>query len=188
MLKSCGSWTHRNLSLKGRVTVLNSLIVSLLQYMCSVTFTPKKVIDEAKRIAVDFLWDGRRSKVAYSTIIQATEAGGLKLADLDSLRASMLRWIARLDSNPDSLPAKFLLYLTTFTSTGQLLLYKMRSPPTALKASPFYHTMMRTWLDYHSFAPQGELGIRQETLWNNRRITDGRGSPLHWIRWEQAGI
>lgn len=189
MRESCGSWIHRNLSLKGRVTVFNSLILSLLQYMCSVTHTPKRVIDEAKRITVDFLWDGKPSKVAYSTLIQPTENGGLKLADLDSrLRANMLRWVARLDSLPESAPANFLLYLTKSTNIQHLLRYKMKTPPHALKVSPFYYALMRIWLEYHSFNPLGELAIRQETLWNNRMITDGRGKTLQWTRWDEAGI
>lgn len=38
--RTCDSWFQRSLSLKGKVTVANSLLVSLLQYPCSLIHTP----------------------------------------------------------------------------------------------------------------------------------------------------
>lgn len=189
MQECCGSWIHRSLWLKGKVTVLNSLVTSLLQYMCSVTHTPKRVIQEARRITMDYLWDGKRSKIAYPNLIQATDAGGLKLADLDSrVKVNMLLWVSRLASAPNSIPAQFLLHLTDCACTRQLLSYKMKSPPLGTRSAPFYHRMLKVWLEYHSFTPQGEGEYRQEILWNNRFITDGKGAYIHWRRWEATGI
>lgn len=51
----CESWTHRSLSLKGKVTVANALLISLLQYPSSVTFTPPRVAKEYRQIVSSFL-------------------------------------------------------------------------------------------------------------------------------------
>lgn len=77
MKRCCSSWELRSLSLKGKIVVINTLVVSLLQYMCSLIYTPQKVLDEVKALTVEFTWAGGRSKVAYSTLIQTASAGGL---------------------------------------------------------------------------------------------------------------
>lgn len=59
----CGSWINRNLSMKGKTVLINSLLMSILQYPCSCSPTPKKVYDEFKKIAKDFLWSGKRPKM-----------------------------------------------------------------------------------------------------------------------------
>lgn len=70
--------------MKGRVTVFNSLISSLIQYVAMNSITPTKVLQEVKKIAASFIWAGKGSKIAYSTIIQPIPEGGLKVMDLGS--------------------------------------------------------------------------------------------------------
>lgn len=48
MHNTCKSWSNRTLSLKGKTTVFNCLVVSLLQYITANTVTPKRVIQEVK--------------------------------------------------------------------------------------------------------------------------------------------
>ncbi len=42
---------------------------------------PSMVFKEIKHIVVDFIWEGKTSKIAYDVLIQQTEEGGLKLVD-----------------------------------------------------------------------------------------------------------
>ena len=44
-----------------------------------------------KKIVLDFLWDGKPAKIAYSTLIQSIENGGLKLIDLKSKVIEIIR-------------------------------------------------------------------------------------------------
>lgn len=44
----CSTWTNRNLSIKGKITVINSLMASMLQYPCSCSTTPTRVITQFK--------------------------------------------------------------------------------------------------------------------------------------------
>ncbi len=55
--------------------------MSPLLYLASVLHTPDNVIKEVKQCIVDFIWDGRSSKIAYDVIIQQIQDGGLKLID-----------------------------------------------------------------------------------------------------------
>lgn len=51
----CDSWSMRGLSIKGKITVANSLLVSLLQYPCSIIHTPERVYKEYKQAISAFL-------------------------------------------------------------------------------------------------------------------------------------
>lgn len=76
---TCSNWINRSMSLKGKVTLIGALLISVLQYPCSGTFVPERVFAEFKQIVTDFLWSGKRSKIAYNLMIQQIEHGGLKL-------------------------------------------------------------------------------------------------------------
>jgi hypothetical protein len=56
-------WKQRKLSLKGKITIINSLALSSLIYVSSVIDTPQKVINEVDKIIVDFLWNGGTAKI-----------------------------------------------------------------------------------------------------------------------------
>lgn len=189
MRNCCNSWGNRSLSLKGKVVVVNVLILSLLQYLCSTLYTPRKVYGEVKDIVVRFLWGGGRSKIAYNTLIQPTEHGGLKLADLECrTQISLLKWVARLLNEPRSCPATFLRSLVNTTSVESLFSYKMKSPPKGMECSPFYENMFRVWSKYHLFPPEGEKAIRRESIWDNIYVSIPQQDVALRRRWEGAGI
>ena len=64
------TWKCRKLSIKGKVTTINTLVVSPLIYLANVIYVPPQVITEIKEIIVDFLWDGKPPKIAYNVLIQ----------------------------------------------------------------------------------------------------------------------
>lgn len=39
----CSSWSNRNISIKGKITLVTSLMTSLLQYLCSAISTPQSL-------------------------------------------------------------------------------------------------------------------------------------------------
>ena len=94
------SWKCRRLSLKGKVTVINTLAVSPFLYLASVIHVPVQVIQDVKKLVVDFIWDSKPPKVAYDVMIQSIENGGFKLVDFESKVKSPKRgFIKRLLQN-----------------------------------------------------------------------------------------
>ena len=81
MKQLLNSWKCRKLSIKGKITVINSLAISKLIYLASIILVPERVYEEVKKLIIDFIWNGKTPKIAYSTLIQSTERGGLKLVD-----------------------------------------------------------------------------------------------------------
>lgn len=68
----CSSWINRNLSLKGKIVLITSLLISILQYPCSCTSTPKRV---CVKILTDFIWNAGKSKIAYNLLVQDIPEG-----------------------------------------------------------------------------------------------------------------
>lgn len=68
MRKTCLAWNNRSLSLKGKITVFNTLTGSQIQYVCMNTITPARVLTEVRKIATLFLWNGKKSKIMVQDI------------------------------------------------------------------------------------------------------------------------
>ena len=85
------TWKCRSLSIKGKITVINTLAISPLLYLANVIYVPPQVITKVKDIIVDFLCDGKPPKIAYNVLIQSIKKGGVKLIDFESkIKASKL--------------------------------------------------------------------------------------------------
>ena len=96
-------WRQRNLSLKGKITIINSLAASLLIYPCSTLLTPQVIIKEIDKIFFNFLWNGNTNKIAKNTVIRKIDDGGLKMIDFESkIKTLKLTWIKRAITNPTS--------------------------------------------------------------------------------------
>lgn len=105
--KTCDSWCHRTLSLKGKVTVINALLISLLQYPCSSIYIPPQVYKEYRKIVSRFIWNSKIAKIAYNTLILPISwfyRGGLNPMDLETrVQSSLLQCPKRLVNFPQSI-------------------------------------------------------------------------------------
>lgn len=184
----CNSWNSRTLSIKGKVTLVNSLLISLLQYQISSISTPPQLFKEYRKIITDFIWNGRKPKVAYSTLILPIAQGGLNLMDLAArVKVSSLQWVRRLIMKPCSNSATTLSYFLRTDDLTRFLSSKRRSVPEGVQYFPFYSYMFKLWNLHHSFAPPDEAAIRRELLWNNKFITINE-SPIYWKSWVSKNI
>lgn len=134
----CDSWFNRDLSIKGKITVVSSLLISLLQYAASNSELPKQVLYEMKKIVTHFVWNKRKAKIVYATLIQDVGGGGLKLADLE-LRSNIakLGWVRKILNNMDSFSGQFISLLAGEASIQCLLHGKPSSLPDRFRASTF---------------------------------------------------
>lgn len=186
--RTCKSWLYRDLSLKGKVTVVNSLLISLLQFPSSVTFTPPQVYDEYRRLITNFIWNGRKPKVAYNTLTLPISQGGLGLMDLPTrVKVSTIQWVRRFLLGRAPKTATSLASLLGVHDLSSYLALKPKSTPMGVQHDQFYLTLFKLWNDLHGFDPQGEDFIRQEILWHNKRIHSEHTPSLESI-WKPKGI
>lgn len=184
----CSSWSHRSLSIKGKVTVANSLITSLFQYPCASIHTPPEVFSELKRIFSNFLWNNKKPKIAYSTLILPVAQGGLNLFDLESrTQAAHIQAIRRILLYPEHGPALYLQHILKADSLLEVLRSRPKSIPKSISRLPYYNAVFKIWFRAHHLYPTDEISIRREALWNNKWITTPSG-PLHNQLWARKGI
>lgn len=157
---ACETWGHRSLSLKGKVTVINSRLISLLQYPCASITTPPQVFSEYRKIVSNFIWNGRKAKIAYKTLILPIAKGGLNLMDLETrVQSNLLQWPKRFVSAPDSNSAITLAHFLHTTSIVDFLSYNLPGIPEGVKPMPFYSQMFKLWMQVHGTDPSNESEV-----------------------------
>ena len=82
-------WKQRGLKLKGKVVVINALVLSKCNYVLSAIDLPEWVINEINNAINDFLWMGKGVRISSKTLIANYEEGGLKLVDLNIKRKAI---------------------------------------------------------------------------------------------------
>jgi hypothetical protein len=82
-------WRTRSLSVKGKVLVVNSLIISKFIYILNVSHLPNWVTAEMRSAIVNFIWSGKKPKIKYSVLISPINLGGLGLIDLDRMKGAL---------------------------------------------------------------------------------------------------
>ncbi|MGL4253733.1 MAG: hypothetical protein ACRCR2_06790 [Fusobacteriaceae bacterium] len=69
-------WKQRDLELKGKVIIANSLMLSKMWYILSVTAMPMWVEKQVKNVVLGFLWNNKPPRIVYAILIGSQEEGG----------------------------------------------------------------------------------------------------------------
>ena len=92
------TWNRRNLSLNGKVLIINSMVASLFTYkMLVLPEIPTRIVNQFNTMISKFIWNGRVPKIVLSTLQLNREDGGLKLVNLalkdSSLKVNWIKWL-----------------------------------------------------------------------------------------------
>lgn len=167
----CNSWNNRALSPIGKIQVINSLCNSQFVYKLQCLLSPPDdFFVQYERIIRDFIWDGKKPKVAYKKLILSYDKGGLQLRDLrlidQSLKLAKFHNIESLDHfwtecihNIFPLKKEWWLKLNFNTHDANRLI------PTS-----FFRNMWRFWAQLNFVNPASVNDILQQLLWFNSHI------------------
>ena len=87
--KVLNSWQNRGLSLLGKVQVVNTLVASIFVYkMMVLPLISTKICKNIDNLIRNFLWSGKKSKIAYNILQNPKSQGGLNLVNLQKKRQS----------------------------------------------------------------------------------------------------
>ena len=90
-------WKFRKLSFKGKALVVNSLVISKLNYLVSILPVPDWVITSIRKAVTEFIWGGNKPKIKYTNLLLPIEKGGINLCDLGIRRDSFrIKLVAKL--------------------------------------------------------------------------------------------
>lgn len=152
MKRVCDSWSLRNISLKGKTVVLNTLVLPIIYYQCTMLPVPHSVFKEIDAMISSFLWMGKCPKISRAALEQNTGAGGLGLHSIYSrVKAAKLNWLKRL-SRPASEPWQFYFEFKMDLPAVEMALRRVR-PCRLARVSPFFDEIFRYWNELQSGPP-----------------------------------
>jgi hypothetical protein len=169
-------WCLRKLTLKGKILIVNTLLITQMLYICSVLHAPKWVIERYQMLIRDFIWDSKPTKVKYSCMISKIEEGGLKLQDIEAKITSLkVKWL-HLMSNPEH-KAAWKSYVETKCKAKihDILLHNKSVNDLPSFKDNFYNEIFNLWVNLHHHAPVTSEQACMQTICNNTFIKiDGR--------------
>ena len=88
-------WKNQNLTILGKITIINCLVNSLFTHKLYALPTPgNQFYKKYKEKIVQFIWNGKVPKIGYNKLVQDKNKLGLKLVDLETkevaLKASLV--------------------------------------------------------------------------------------------------
>ena len=91
-------WHYRDVSLFGKVIIIESFLLSKVVYVFSVLPTLQDFIKQLNTVIYNFLWN-RPDKIAQAATINDIKYRGLRLIDLETtIKSLRLAWLGRIFS------------------------------------------------------------------------------------------
>uniref|UniRef100_A0A672R4V8 Reverse transcriptase domain-containing protein n=1 Tax=Sinocyclocheilus grahami TaxID=75366 RepID=A0A672R4V8_SINGR len=188
-------WKLRTLTLKGKVLVLNVLMVSKLWYILYGSSMPMWAEKRLKKCFLDFLWKGKPARIAYNTLIGAEGEGGLGLMDIEqrknSLRVKIIKMYLDEENKVEwKKTMEYFLSKCGNFNLGDNILW-MRTKKWMTEGVPdFYKELMSAWGKFLTcvyFNPQGRENILNQPLFLNNGILN-QGKGIFYKKWWDVGI
>ena len=93
------NWSKRNISLLGKIQIINSLIGSLFVYkMYVLPRIGQNFIVKFNKMVENFLWNGRKPKISLAILQNSKKYGGMSLFDLgtrdDAIKISWIKMVS----------------------------------------------------------------------------------------------
>ena len=161
-------WKQRKLTLKGKVTIVNSLALSQIMYVASVLYVPPDVIEEVNKLMLNFLWK-KKVHVKHSTVVAPISCGGLRMPDFAyKVKASKVMWIKRLLSNDTLAHLATVFGLPLKFNAMCHFDFNMKFLPGY--GSQFYMQILDAWYALRKITCTTADHIRSQCIWYNVNI------------------
>ena len=183
-------WSLRNLSLKGKIVLINALIVSLFVYPAMIIGIPDDTLKTIDRAIFNFLWSSKQPKIAQKVIQNNIHEGGLKMPNIFAKeKAWKLTWFKRaVQQNSD---AKWILLLDSILEDitfCHLMNSNIEKQNMYIDRLPtFYQEIFKTWFKIYQNNPVNTADVQNQMLWLNKEITVNK-KPILWNEWYRKGI
>jgi hypothetical protein len=179
-------WAGRNLSMKGKLTIINSLLVPKLIYPCTILDVPDEIVKQATECIKTFFWNWKQPKIKVDTLVRNIEDGGLKFPCLDCrIKSWKTIWAIRAIRLEHKNPL-WTRIVDKLLPEGINLTYLLQCKPRAKfleKWCPnmpiFYRSIIENWVKVKSDVNYCTIeSIKKECLWLNRDIVV-KNEPLY---------
>lgn len=186
-------WQCRGLSLKGRVTILKSLVLPKLLYPMSVLPTPSYIIELVDNMILDFIWDKRKHKINKNVIVQEIQDGGLKVPKFSTMvESNRISWIKRYIQSSGKWKSIIQEIVKPF-KMEHLIECNLSKEYIQYFPTPFYKQVFFYWNSIKC-TPSNVKDFKNQIIWHNRFITVTKGpkskqdKTLFWLKFYISGI
>ena len=180
-------WKHRNLSLIGKVTIINTLAASLFVHKMRVLPSiSEKQLKSCENYFSSFLWNNKRAKIPMKTLKQSYINGGLQLVCLRTKDCALkISWAKLLQKDPK---LEHLVYQFLQPDLKQDIWMCNTSPKDVkclfTRPSPFWSDVLKAWCSYNY---SDLTSMACQFIWFNSLIRIG-GSPVFWSQCYSRGL
>ena len=168
------NWIHRDLTIMGRVLLINTLMESLYVYKGSVlpdlTDRQIKLIEDGVR---RFLWKGKPARIALKTLQLSKQCGGLRLFDIRRKKQALnIAWIPKIEKEIFYRSAFFRNVLLPKNFQSLVWVCNMHEKDLHLitKGQNFWCDVYRSWCNYNFRSPDSADEILNQVIWYNSCI------------------
>lgn len=189
----CGRWKARKLRLKGKVTVVNSLLLSVCVYVLTVLEMPVWVMNDLNRILCDFIWEGKGVKIAQGTLVGKRCEGGLNLLDIGTKKTALrIKTVKKYMMGRCNYGWRDFMtkYIEDVGGVGQYVWYMGLKQSMTAAIPEFYREVLEAWrkflpkMQYECKAIQPLAGL---PLFLNEKIKHN-GRTLYEPKFMEGGI
>ena len=162
-------WKCRNLSLKGKICIIKTLILPQIQFLFSTLYIPHDYLNKIDKILFNFLWNGKISKIKRNSIISNINEGGLNMVDVFTVHTTAkCMWIKRLLNTDNCKFKSIMFYMLGFPQH----MFNKNPDKSILKHSKTaYHSqIIEAWISLNTNNPSDIHSILNQFILYNQHI------------------
>ena len=185
-IKSCLQvWKSRNLTLNGKALIIETFVHSLIYFEIETRGIPDIYAKELDTLIYDFMWDGKKSLIAKSTLKRDKKDGGLKLYDISDLQLVLnVKLFYKLTHDPEqtwNIIGKNYLKVLDSTCIQNYFICQItcfERIKLIKKIPKFYEKSLKGWSSFlKSFKPTSHKEILDCNIFANDHVKN-RNKPI----------
>jgi hypothetical protein len=191
--RTLGLWSTRDLTIKGKAIIVNTMALSKMWYISTVCVPPDEVIEKVEKTIQKFVLTKRLSLVKKEMLHMPEEYGGIDCLDVKmKSKALKIKWLVKimeeLGGNSLNIGRHFLCNYDKTMKGLNIITTNLKNVRN--DAIPvFYQDIVKTWqvLKFHRKVPNRRALLEREFLFANTLISNN-GNNLYYPMWLTKGI
>ena len=165
-------WSPRNLSLKGKICIIKTLILPHVQFLFSMIYVPNYVLKQIDEMLFKFLWSNKPPKIKRDTIIARIENGGLGMTDVYAVHdTAKSAWVQRFFCKNDN-NAKWKILFKLMINV-ECLNKNIDPKEFILGKSDFHQQVGKSWFNITNTNANNITDVLNQYIFFNRYIRIG---------------
>ena len=190
------AWRCRDLSFKGKASVINGLLTSTLWYNATSLSLPSWALTRIEQSVYRFFWNDKQPLVSRNILSLPLKKGGFNVARLElKIKALRLNTLRRLLTGEEAHWKHFTSHFLRVSGMhlGRLTLATDFAPRDIDSDLPAFHReLLCAWINHKCYhertdVPDSLLDIFEEPLFRNKLI-NVNNKPLFFRDWVSCGL